>query len=175
MIGVRFYLDFHRAGFVGLNTFPVEDAVVAGRHGMKFESNFAPRACVCYHYGDLMKTLVCALWIALCAVTAFAADATGKWSGTFTPEGQDPSSAFIVLKQTGASVTGTGGPNEERQWPITNGKIQGNRFTGECTSPEGAVYKLDIVIDGDKANGEITFSREGQPAKAKIELSRVKS
>jgi hypothetical protein len=122
-----------------------------------------------------MKSLVFTILFALCAMTAFA-DATGKWTGTFTPEGQEPQTAYVILKQDGASLTGSGGPNESEQWPIAKGKVEGNRVTGEVTSPEGDVYKLDLMIDGDKAKGEVTGIHEGQAViKAKIQLTRVKS
>ena len=122
-----------------------------------------------------MKTFVCTLLIAICAITALAADVSGKWTGNFTPEGQDAQSAFVILKQSGNTLTGSGGPDENEQWPIANGKIDGNHVTGDVTAPDGSVYKLDVVIDGDKAKGEITANHDGQNIKGKIELTRVKS
>jgi hypothetical protein len=122
-----------------------------------------------------MKTLVCTLAFALFAMTAMAADVTGKWSGTFSPEGQDPSGAFVVLKQSGTTLTGTAGPDEGQQWPLANGKIQGNKITGEVTSPEGMIFKLDLVVEGDQIKGDVNATRDGQPMKAKVDLKRVKS
>jgi hypothetical protein len=122
-----------------------------------------------------MKTLACTLLIALFAMTAFAADVTGKWSGTFAPEGENPSGAFVVLKQSGTTLTGTAGPDAEQQWPITNGKIQGNKITGEVASPEGMVFKMDLTVTGDQIKGEVNATRDGQPMKAKVELTRQKS
>ena len=58
---------------------------------------------------------------------------------------------------------------------LTNGKIEGNHLTAQCTSPDGVVYKIDVTVDGDKARGEVTATQEGQAMKGKIELSRVKS
>ena len=122
-----------------------------------------------------MKTLACTLLIALFAMTALAADVTGKWTGTFAPEGQDPSGAFVVLKQTGATLTGSAGPDEGQQWPLTNGKIAGNKITGEVTSPDGVVYKLDLVVDGDHIKGDVIAIREGQSMKGKVDVTRQKS
>jgi hypothetical protein len=122
-----------------------------------------------------MKTLVCTLAIALFAMTAMAADVTGKWSGSFSPEGQNPSNAFVILKQTGTTVTGSAGPDEGQQWPLTNGKIQGNKITGDVTSPDGIVYKLDLVLENDRIKGDANATREGQTMKAKVDLGRVKS
>jgi hypothetical protein len=122
-----------------------------------------------------MKTLGCTLLIALFAMTAMAADVTGKWKGSFAPEGQDPSSAFVVLKQSGTTLTGTAGPGEDQQWPLANGKVVGNKITGEVTSPDGLVFKLDLVLEGDHIKGDVNGARDGQVMKAKIDLTRVKS
>jgi hypothetical protein len=122
-----------------------------------------------------MKTLAFTLLLCLAAMTAFAADVTGKWSGTFSPEGDNPSNAYLILKQSGATLTGSAGPDENQQWPITNGKIEGNHITGDVTSPEGMVFKIDVTVDGDKITGQANATREGQTMKAKIELTRVKS
>jgi len=122
-----------------------------------------------------LKTVVCTLLIALFAMTAMAADVTGKWSGSFVPEGQDPSGAFVILKQAGSTLTGSAGPDEGQQWPLTNGKITGNKITGEVTSPEGMIFKLDLVLEGDHIKGDANATRDGQPMKAKVELTRQKS
>jgi hypothetical protein len=122
-----------------------------------------------------MKILVCTLLIALCAISAMAADVSGKWSGTFTREGQDPSNVYMVLKQTGSTLTGTGGPDEGEQWPIANGKVEGGKISGEVTSTDGAVYKLNLVLEGDHLKGEVTATRDGQTMKAKVDATRVKS
>jgi hypothetical protein len=122
-----------------------------------------------------MKTLACIVLIALFVMTAMAADVTGKWSGSFAPEGQDPSGAFVILKQTGATLTGSAGPDEGQQWPLSNGKITGNKITGEVTAPDGVVYKLDLMLEGDHIKGDVNAIREGQTMKAKVDLTRKKS
>src|SRR5919202_298655 len=100
-----------------------------------------------------MRTLAITLFVCLAAMTAMAADVSGKWSGTFSPEGQNPSNAYLIVKQNGSTITGSAGPDEGQQWPITNGKIQGNHITGAVTSPDGMVYKIDITVDGDRMTG----------------------
>ena len=102
-----------------------------------------------------MKTLVCVCLIAVFAMTVLAADVTGKWTGSFSPEGQDPSNAIVFLKQTGTSVTGSAGPDEGQQWPLTNGKLVGNKLTGEVSSPDGMVFKLDLTLEGDRISGDV--------------------
>jgi hypothetical protein len=122
-----------------------------------------------------MRVFVCFLMLAAVAMTAAAADVTGKWSGTFTPAGGDESSAYVILKQSGTTVTGSGGPSEGEQWPLTNGKIVGNKLTGEVKNPDGVVYKLSLVIEGDKLKGEVDgVTGSGAPMKATLAVTRVK-
>jgi hypothetical protein len=91
-----------------------------------------------------------------------------------TPEGEIQNyTCFMVLKQNGTEVTGSGGPDETQQWPIQNGKIQGNKITGQVQS-EGPLYKVDLTVAGDRITGDVTAEREGQTMKAKIDLTRTK-
>ena len=130
-----------------------------------------------------MKGFVCFLTLVALALAvalpARAADVTGKWSGTFTMTGPDgnteDSAAFMVLKQNGTELTGTGGPDEGEQWPTEKGKIENNKITGEVHAPDGALYKLDLVLDGDHIKGDVTVtSPDGQTMKAKLDATRAK-
>lgn len=111
-------------------------------------------------------------------MTAAAADVTGKWSGEFVmmgpngPEGS-PNPALLILKQSGSTLTGTAGQDENEQWPIDNPKIEGNKITGSVSPSDGATYTVSLTVDGDKMTGEVTVSQGGQTMKAKIELKRV--
>jgi hypothetical protein len=112
-------------------------------------------------------------------MTAVAADVTGTWSGTFSAIGDDgqpgtPDGAFVVLKQSGATITGSGGPDANEQWPIQNGKIVADKITAEVVNPDGTIFKLTMTVNGDHIAGEASVTREGQNQKAKIELTRVK-
>jgi hypothetical protein len=126
-----------------------------------------------------MKLLFCLFLFSAMAITGAAADITGKWSGTFTvlgPGGQPetPSSAMMVVKQTGSTLTGTGGPNENEQWPIQSGKVTGNIITVQVTSPEGAVYNLIMTVAGDEVAGDAVVTHDGQSQKARVEFKRIK-
>lgn len=121
-----------------------------------------------------MKLFLCTLVIALCAMTALGADLSGKWSGTFTPEGNDGNAAFAIIKQAGTTLSGSAGPDENQQWPFT-GKVDGNKITGEVKSPEGDVYKLDLILEGDHLKGDVIATHDGQTMKGKLDLARVKS
>jgi hypothetical protein len=123
-----------------------------------------------------MKTLVCTLLLALSAMTAMAADLSGKWTGTFTPDGmQEGQPAQMVLKHTGDAVTGTVGPDENQQWPISNAKMDGDKLTFDVTANNGMMLKMNLVVEGDHLKGEITMSRDGQTMKAKLDVAKAKA
>ncbi len=118
-----------------------------------------------------MKRLVCLLILTgLAALTALAADVTGKWSGTFATD-QDPNgSAYAVIKQSGTEISGTAGPNEQQQWKIQKGKIEGNKVTLEVASDDGTVYNCSLTLEGDHLKGDVNAGG----MKAKLDLSKVK-
>lgn len=126
-----------------------------------------------------MKPLLCLFLFLTLVMSAAAADITGKWSGTFAilgPDGQPGTSnaAMMIVKQNGSTLTGTGGPDENEQWPLRNGKVIGNKITAEVTSPDGVVYALTMTIAGDKVSGEMLITQGGQTQKSKIEFTRMK-
>jgi hypothetical protein len=125
-----------------------------------------------------VKLLSCIFLVVALAMTAAAADVTGKWSGTFTVTGPDGSAgdsqpAFMILKQSGSTLTGTAGGDEAEQWPIENAKIENNKITGTVNPSDGATYTVSLTVDGDRMTGEVTVSQGGQTMKGKIELKRV--
>jgi opacity protein-like surface antigen len=124
----------------------------------------------------MKKILLCLCLAAMMAMAAAAADVSGKWSGTFTPEGRDASSAFAVLKQSGTTVTGSAGPSENEQWPDLKGTIKGDKVVVEVKSAsDGAVYKCDLVLAGDRLKGDVSAtSSDGRTLKAKMDIARVK-
>jgi hypothetical protein len=109
------------------------------------------------------------------AFTAAAADVSGKWSGSVTPENGDNGTAYVILKQAGATITGSGGPDANNQWPGLKGTIDGNKVTFEVKSTDdGAVYKCSLVLEGDHLNGDVAFTTpDGQSGKGKLNLTRV--
>ena len=125
-----------------------------------------------------MKTTL--VWLGIlvfAAMTLSAADISGKWSGSFTMTGPDGDNqhdtAFVILQQKGTELTGSGGPDESRQWPILKGKVEGDRITFEVQS-DGPLYKVDCKLVGDHIQGDVTVVQEGQTAKAKVDVTRVK-
>ena len=110
------------------------------------------------------------------AFTLVAADATGTWSGTMVADGGDGNEnpALIVLKQTGDSLTGTAGPNENERHDIT-GKVVGDKITFETSDPARAMkITFELTLKGDELTGGMAMEREGQKRTAKLNLKRTK-
>ncbi len=125
-----------------------------------------------------MRTLICLFIVAALAGLAIAdVDVSGKWSGSFAitnPDGEtNASTAVFLLKQSGAAITGTAGPNEEQQFEIRKGMIEGGKITLEVDH-DGQIIKLDLVMADNRITGEANISRDGQTAKAKIDVTRAK-
>lgn len=113
------------------------------------------------------------LALSLAAMTLTAADATGKWSGTIVrldPDSDgEPKPAYLVLKQDGTKLTGTGGPSADQQFEIQQGKADDGRLTFQIPD-HGMTF--DLKLEGDEITGEITRENDGQTRKAKLTVKR---
>jgi len=133
-----------------------------------------PLRYLCVSY-SMKSILLCLLVTVALALTAAAADISGKWTGSFTPENGDAGSAYVILKQSGTTLTGSAGPNANEQWPGLQGTIGGNKVSFQVKSAsDGTLYKCDLELGGDHLKGDVTFtSAEGQSGKAKLDLTRA--
>jgi hypothetical protein len=103
----------------------------------------------------------------LSLVHALAATAEGEFSGTwsgsfdihFTDGRVINDTAWLVLQQSGATVTGTVGPKAEQQGAIRDGSASGNELKFVADSTSGKVLHFVLKREGDRlsgqANGEI--------------------
>jgi len=120
----------------------------------------------------MLRVLFTILFSALCLS---AADASGKWSGSFTPtaeSGTEP--LYLIFQQDKNSLAGSGGPNESRQHPFKDGKVDGDRLKFEVPAGDG-VFVFDLVMKEDEITGDLQFKREGETRTAKVSLKRVAS
>jgi hypothetical protein len=123
-----------------------------------------------------MKRIFGLLLLAALVVSAAGTDVSGKWTGKFavnTPDGPKEESAYMVLKQMGAQVTGTAGPDEGQQWPITEGKADGNKISFKVQS-EGPLFAMALVLENDHLKGDATATMQDQTLTAKLDVTRVK-
>lgn len=118
------------------------------------------------------------LFLVMFAVAGLmAADATGKWTGTLTTPssegGERSGPALLELKQEGAKLTGTAGPDAGERHDIQNGKAEEGTLTFEVPTGE-VVMKFTLKQEGDAIKGEITRERDGRTQVAKLDLKREK-
>ena len=121
----------------------------------------------------MQKYVVPIVMLLASAFTAAAADFTGNWKGTLSPENRDPGPALVILKHAGDTVTGTAGPDESERHEITNGKVTGDKVTFDVQQGE-TTMKFVLTLDGDALTGQISRERDGQQQTAKLELKREK-
>jgi hypothetical protein len=113
------------------------------------------------------------LALLLSITTAGAANLTGKWSGTMQLGGQTRSEpVYMVLRQEGNKLAGSGGPNESEQNPFEGGKVEGNKLTFDIPLGESSMH-FEMEAQGDQITGEMKREREGKVEHARVSLKRV--
>lgn len=122
-----------------------------------------------------MKKLVSLLLLSACAFGA--SDLTGKWSGSFdiTNASGDTKAdtAYMDLKEQDGEVTGTAGPNSEKQWPLRNGKLDGAKIGFEVQTDDAGLLRFDLTFDGEAIDGTCTGTGNGgEKLSAKLHLKR---
>jgi hypothetical protein len=97
-----------------------------------------------------------AIALGLClAVSAFAADVTGKWTATLkTPDGQDMQQV-IDLKQDGNKLSGTI-ETPMGQMPISEGKVDGDAISFTIEMNDMKIVHQGTV-SGDEMKLKIQF------------------
>jgi hypothetical protein len=105
-------------------------------------------------------TTLIGCWLAAVAPgLATAADMpfSGSWSGSFEIHFADGrignETAWLVLEQSGRTVTGTAGPKADQQGPIRDGVATGKQLTFEVDSTKGKVLKATLRREGDRLTG----------------------
>ena len=123
-----------------------------------------------------MRTVFCILLLGALALVAVAdTNVTGKWTGSYKIGGpeSETGTAVLVLKQTGSDITGSVGPGEGEQHPITKGKIEGDKVT-LLVEDDGHTIKLDLVVAGDRITGDVNISHDGETRKGNVDVTRAK-
>ena len=121
-----------------------------------------------------MKKVVVVL--VLLVTSAVAGDMSGKWSGTFKVDGGDHTvPQLFILKQQGKALTGSGGPNAGEQYPIENGRVDGDGVRFELTTGEWKfAYDLKQAAP-DSLTGDLKLQSVNDSRSAKVSLTRVKA
>ena len=113
--------------------------------------------------------------VTLLVAGAMASDLTGKWSGTFKVDGGDHTvPQLFILKQQGKTLSGSGGPNATEQYPIENGRIDGDEARFELTTGEWKfAYDLKQTAPGT-LDGTLKLQSVNDSRNAKVSLTRSK-
>jgi hypothetical protein len=124
-----------------------------------------------------MKLLLCLAVLALASLPAVAdVNVTGNWTGTFTavgPNGETKdSTALLVLKQDGKTITGSAGPNEDERYDIVKGSIEGNKISLDLQENDHTVH-FDLTLADDRISGEASATTpDGHQLHAKLDVKR---
>lgn len=122
-----------------------------------------------------MRKLLCicaGLAMTLSAGTAMAADVTGTWTTQATGPDGSPMQLTFTFKQDGAVLTGTvQGPMGDSM-KITNGKIDGDKFSFDV-SFNGMTISHQCTVDGDTIK-MTTKTDSGDFPGMELTLTRVK-
>jgi len=118
---------------------------------------------------------VVAVFLAVSALAA-AQDFSGIWTGEFniTVDGETrPDVVHMVLKHSGTAVTGTVGPNADSQWPIINGKVDGDKVTFQV-QPNGGpgVISFSLVLTDGHLKGEALAKADDRSFSAAVDVQR---
>jgi hypothetical protein len=124
-----------------------------------------------------MKTLAAlAVLMFTLAPVQPASDLTGTWIGTMTrtaPDGRTQSVDFqLNLTQKGNALTGTVGPNAERQWAIERGSVAGSEITFGVQQPEGPYRTFTLARVEDRLQGKMVAETNGQTYEATVDAGR---
>jgi hypothetical protein len=132
----------------------------------------------------VMKTLGSLAVVLSMIVTAHAqttkkpaTNLTGKWTGTMTRTGPDGRSQTIDwmldLTQKGNVLTGTAGPNAERQWKMEKGEVEGSKVKFQVQQPDGPMRTFTLALVNDRLQGEMLAELNGQSFTTKVDLARA--
>lgn len=128
-----------------------------------------------------MNTLaaIAVLLLTMAPAPVQTTDLTGKWSGTLTrtaPDGRSQSIDFMLdLTQKGKVLTGTAGPNPERQWKIEKGAVDGSKVTFQVQQPDGPLRTFTLSLVKDRLQGEMLAELNDQSFTAKVDAERAKA
>jgi hypothetical protein len=105
---------------------------------------------------------------------------TGTWTGTMTrtaPDGRTQTIDFMfVLTQKGKVLTGTAGPNAERQWTIEKGgTADAGKVNFRVQQPDGPLRTFTLTLVKDRLQGEMLAELpNGQSFTTKVDAGRAK-
>ena len=122
----------------------------------------------------------------LVAISMFGATAgvqaqqtvSGRWQGSFDIPGPGGSTqhdtAYLILEQNGAEVTGSAGSNEERQLTFHDGRFENSTLTF-AFDVRGTTVHFSLVLEGDHLRGTATGLPPDRTAKIAVDVVHIPS
>ena len=111
--------------------------------------------------------------VMLLTMNAMAGDLTSKWFGSFKVDGSDHDvSQLFIFKQDGNKLTGSGGPDQSEQYPIEDGRVDGDRVRFAITTGEWKFTYSLRAIDA-KLAGDLELRSVDNRRTAKVNLGRA--
>jgi|SRR5271154_3818187 len=118
-----------------------------------------------------MRILIVAL---LFILGSTAADVSGNWNGSFRVDGGDHDvPQLLLLKEDGTKLTGTGGPDENERYPISNGQVNGDQVTFELTTGDWKFF-YDLKNSGLQMSGKLVLKSANDNRSAEVTLKKTK-
>jgi hypothetical protein len=116
---------------------------------------------------------ILAAMVALLAITAFAANVSGKWTGQMPTRNGDSREVTFNLKADGDKLTGTmGGPQGDIE--IKDGKISGDNISFK-TNLEFNGNSFVLLFKGTVSGDQIKFTRGREGADQTQEFTAKKA
>ena len=106
-----------------------------------------------------------------------APNLTGTWTGFLTndADSSDRDAAVFVLKQAGAELTGSGGPNENQQWALQKGKVATSKEGTTATfvvATDDMTMEFDLKLVEGRLKGTVRAQRGEQKRSGTVDLER---
>jgi hypothetical protein len=113
------------------------------------------------------------------AFQAKPADLTGVWTGMLNRSDGGSSTAYLDLKQKDAELTGSAGPDADRQTAIASAKITVvdgvTSVKFDATQPNGSVMSFDLKLVDGRLKGNVVAVRNGEKlGDATLDVGREK-
>lgn len=104
---------------------------------------------------------------------------SGQWSGSFDitlPDGTVKNDeALFNLKQDGEALTGTAGPNRNKQMPISDGKINAQQVQFKVEQGSEISLSFDLRLEGDHLKGQAVGNMPEGKVRVEVDVVRTKS
>ena len=98
---------------------------------------------------------------------------SGNWNGSFRVDGGDHDvPQLLLLKEDGAKLTGTGGPDATERYPISNGQVNGDRVTFELTTGDWKFF-YDLKNAGLQMSGKLLLKSANDSRTAEVTLKKA--